>query len=65
MSYNTPLMDSTEDNNQQQKIAKTKVPLEDTSWSASTVTEKTEKLDSKIISIPSLDKSGSALHTET
>ena len=47
MSYNTPLMDSTEDNNQEQKMAKTKVPSVDKQWSASTVTEKTEKLDSK------------------
>ena len=66
MSYNTPLMDSTEDNNQEQKMAQTKVPSLDKSGSASkTVTEKTEKLDSKKRSVPSLDKSGSALKTET
>ena len=40
-------MDSTEDNNLEQKMAKTKVPSEDKSGSASTVIEKTEKLDSK------------------
>ena len=51
-------MDSTEDNNQEQKMAKTKVPSEDKSGSASTETEKTEKLDSKKRSVPSLDKSG-------
>ena len=40
MSSNTTLMDSTEDNNQEQKMAKTKVPSEDKSGSTSTVTEK-------------------------
>ena len=45
MSSNTPLMDSTEDNNQEQKMAKTKVPSLDKSGSASTVIEKTEKLN--------------------
>ena len=43
MSSNTPLMDSTEDNSQQKTMAKTKVPSEDKSGSASTVTEKREK----------------------
>ena len=38
MSSNTPLMDSTEDNSQEQKMAKTKVPSEDKLGSASTVT---------------------------
>ena len=60
MSSNTPLMDSTEDNNQEQIMAKTKVPSEDKTGSASTVTGKTEKLNIKKISLPSLDKSGSA-----
>ena len=60
MSSNTPLMDSTEDNNQEQKMAKTKVSSEDKLGSASTVTEKTEKLDNKKRSVPSLDKSRSA-----
>ena len=40
MSSNTFLMDSIEDNNQEQKMANTKVPSEDKSGSASTVTEK-------------------------
>ena len=53
-------MDSTEDNNQEQKLAKTKVSSVDKWGYASTVTEKTGKLDSKTISVPSLDKSGSA-----
>ena len=66
MSYNIPLVDSTEDNNQDQKIAQTKVPSLDESVSASkTVTEKTEKLDGKKRSVPSLEKSGSASKTET
>ena len=40
-------MDSTEDNNQEQKIAQTKVPSLDKSGSASeTVTEKIDILDS-------------------
>ena len=66
MSSNISLMDSTEDNNQKQKMAQTKVPSLDKSGSASkTVTEKTEKLDSKKRSVPSLDKSGSASKTET
>ena len=65
MSSNTPLMDSTEDNNQEQNISKTKVPSEDKQGSASTVTEKIEKLDSKKRSVPSLDKSGNASKTET
>ena len=43
MSYNTHFMDSTEDNSQEKKMAKTKVPSEDESGSVSTVTEKTEK----------------------
>ena len=66
MSYSTPLMNSTEDNNQEQKMAKTKVPSVHKLGSASkTVTEQTEKLESKKISVPSLDKSGSASKTET
>ena len=61
MFSNTPLIDSTEDNNQEQKMAQTKVPSLDKSGSASkTVTEKREKLDGKKRSVPSLDKSGSA-----
>ena len=46
-------------------MAKTKVPSEDKLGSASTVTEKKEKLDGKKRSVPSLDKSGSARQTET
>ena len=66
MSYNIPLVDSTKDNNQEQKMAQTRVPSLDKSGSASkTVIEKTEKLDSKKISVPSLGKSGSASKTET
>ena len=66
MSSNITLMDSTEDNNQEQKMAQTKVPSLDKSVSASkTVTEKTEKLESKERSVSSLDKSGSASKTET
>ena len=66
MYSNIPLVDSTEDNNQEQKMAQTKVPSLDKSGSASkTVTENTEKLDSKKRSIPSLDKSGFASKTET
>ena len=66
MSSNIPLVDSTEVNNQEQKMAQTKMPLLDKSGSAlKTVAEKTEKLDSKKISVPSLDKSGSASKTET
>ena len=42
-------------------MAKTKVPSE----ADLTVTEKTEKLDSKIRSVPSLGKSGSSTQTET
>ena len=64
MSSNTLLMDSTEDNNQEQKLAKTKVSPVDKWGYASTVTEKTGKLDSKKISVPSLDQSGSASKTE-
>ena len=65
MSSNIPLMDSTEDNNREQKMTKTKVPSLDKLGSASkNVTEKTEKLDGKK-SVPSLDKSGSASKTET
>ena len=63
MSSNTALMDSIDDNNQEKKMAKTKVPSDDKSGSASTVTEKTEKLDSKNISVPLLYKSGSSLQT--
>ena len=41
MSSNIPLMDSTEDNNQEQKLAQTKVPPLDQLGSASkNVTEK-------------------------
>ena len=40
MSSNNPLMDSTEDNNQEQKMDKTKVPSVDKSGSDSAVTEK-------------------------
>ena len=48
MSSNTPLMDSTEEKNQDQKMAQTKVPSLDKSGSSSkTVTEQKEKLDSK------------------
>ena len=66
VSSDTPFMDSTEDNNQEQKMAQTKLPSFDKQGSASkTVAEKTEKLDSKKISVPSLDKSGSASKTET
>ena len=65
MSYNTPLVDSTEDNNQEQKMAKTKLPSVDKSGSSSTETEKTQKLDSKKRYVPSLNKSGSASQTET
>ena len=43
MSSNNPIMDSTEDNSQQKKMAKNKVPSENKSGSDSTVTEKTEK----------------------
>ena len=49
MSSNTPLINSADDNNQEQKMAKTKVPSVDKSGSASTVTGKTEKIDSKKI----------------
>ena len=66
MSSNIPLVDPTEDNNQEQKMAQTKVPSLDKSGSVSkTVTEKTEKLDGKKRSVPSLDKSGPASKTET
>ena len=54
-------MDSTEDNSQEKKMAKTKAPSE----ADLTVTEKTEKLDSTIRSVPSLGKSGFATQTET
>ena len=48
------------------KMAQTKVTSLDKSGSASkNVTEKTEKLDGKKISVPSLDKSESASKTET
>ena len=44
MSSNTPKMDSTEDNNQEQKLANTKVPSVDKSGSTSkTVTEKKKR----------------------
>ena len=43
MSSNTPLMDSIEDNSQEEKMAKTKVTSLDKLGSASNVTEKTEK----------------------
>ena len=46
MSYNIPSVDSTEDNNQEQKMAQIKLPSLDKSGSASkTVTKNTEKLD--------------------
>ena len=65
MSSNKPLMNSTEDNNQEQKMAQTKVPsLDKLGSSLKTVTEKTENLDSKKRSVPSLDKSGSVSKTE-
>ena len=64
MSSNNPLIDSIEDNNQEQKMAKTKVSFVDKSGSASSVTEKTEKVDNDKISVPSLDKSGSDSQTE-
>ena len=48
MSSNIPLINSTEDKNQDQKIAQTKVPSLYKSGSTSeTLTEQTEKLDSK------------------
>ena len=66
MSSNTLLMDSTEDNNQEQKMAHTKVPSLDKSGSASkTVTDQIEKLDIKKKYVPSSDKLGSATQTET
>ena len=66
MSSNIPLMELTEDNNQEQKMAQTKVPSLDKLGSASkNVTERTEKLDSKKRSVTSLDKSGSYSKTET
>ena len=43
MSSNTPFMDSIEDDSKEKKMAKTKVPSEDKSGSASTVMEKKEK----------------------
>ena len=47
MSSNIPFMDLTEDNNQEQKMAQTKVPSLDKSGSASkTVIKQTERLDS-------------------
>ena len=46
-------------------MAETKVLSEDKLGSDSTVTEKTEKLDSIKRYVPSLDKSGSATQTET
>ena len=46
-------------------MAKTKLPSVDKSGSYSTEAEKTEKLDSKKRSVPSFDKSGSSLKTET
>ena len=66
MSSNIPLMNPTEDKNQDEKIAQTKVPSLDKFGSASkTLTEHTEKLYSKERYVPSLDKSGSASKTET
>ena len=48
MYSNIPLMNSTEDKNQDQEMAQNKVPSLDKSGSASkTETEHTEKLDSK------------------
>ena len=57
-------MDSTEKNNQDQKMAKTKVPSKDNSGSVSSVTEKQRNQIVKK-SIPSLDKSGSDSQTDT
>ena len=52
MSSNIPLMNSTEDKNQDRKMAQNKVPSLDKSGSASkTETEVTEKLDSKKTSV--------------
>ena len=66
MSSNIALMNSTEDKNQNQEMAQTKVPSLDRSGSASkNGTEQTEKLNSKERSVPSLDKSGSTSKTET
>ena len=47
MSSNTPLMESTEDNSQDKKMAKTKVPSENKSGSDSTVTEKNREKEVK------------------
>ena len=48
MSSNIPFMNTTEDKNQDQEMAQTKVPSLDKSGSASkTETEHTEKLDTK------------------
>ena len=66
MSSNIPLMNSTEDKNQDQKMAHTKVPsLDKLGFASKTVTEQTEKIYSKKRSLPLLDKSGSAWKTET
>ena len=59
MSSNIPLTHSTGDKNQDQKMAQTKVPSLDKSGSAlETLTEHTEKLDSKKIYVPSLGNQG-------
>ena len=53
MSSNIPLMNPTEDKNQDEKMEQNKVPSLDKSGSASkTETEHTEKLDTKNRSLP-------------
>ena len=53
MSSTIPLMNSREDKNQDQKMAHTKVHSLDKQGSSSkTLTEQTEKLDGKKISVP-------------
>ena len=53
MSSNIPLINSTEDKNQDEDMAQNKVPSLDKSGSASkTETEHTEKLDTKKMSLP-------------
>ena len=59
-------MNPTEDKNQDQKMAQTKVPsLDKSGFASKTLIEQTEKLDSKKIYLPSLYTSGSASKTET
>ena len=43
MSYNIPLMDSTEDNNQEQKMAQTQVPSLDKSGLLQKLQQKKER----------------------